>query len=483
MPHWFSTVLVSRDAMLGWFKAKVWVPFITACHQTATWLSHKPPEEDHIQFGLQELEVSLVLILFFVQVGLPMMGIQQNFWGAAISWLIIVCLSLRIIWRWRGLANFRNATKILISVMLIAGVAYLVYAPMRKTYFTTVKPSWIYIVPSPSLVECQRRAFLIKHVGLTTIPNPDVVLWDNNANKGHAEHYSEIGPDTSLAPKYFWWEPSHPWDEDYTISITSGDNHIVQHLLARTSHGKLQFASEVELNGKSVFRCRDPLIPYYYTVADDTDAPPCDASMSIADEVSQRFEPKSDNYQNPNGSLVILTPKTLSTAPGSEGHSEVRHLWEYQKTWIQWGLAKYPGTRVLVLASDTGTETWNFAQDLSAALRDARWTVEGPRKLPAVYNGILDVQVSTDNQLPARPEATSLVDALTRAGIKQHNGFVYDPDILRGMLVIWVGSRSPDGFLNQCMGAPFNSKAMTQHPCLMVSQIAGVGKSCPFPPP
>jgi hypothetical protein len=465
------------------FKNNLW-PIVKSavrwCWGQLRWLSARPPKEEHIQFGLQDLEVSLVLLLFLVQVGLPMMGIQQNFWGASLCWSVIVYLSLRIIWRWTGLASLMNAIKLLISIVIVGLIVSLVYGPMTKTYYTTVKPSYIYVAPHPHLVNCERRAFVIKHVGSNLITNADVVLWDNNANKGLAEHYPEVGQDTPLSPKYFWWQPSHPWDEDYTISVTTGDNRIVQHLLVRTARGKLQFASEVELNGKLVSRCRDPLLPYWYTVAANTDAPSCEASMTISDEVAQKFEPMPDNYQNPDGSLTIAKLKTLPTLPGSEGHSEARHLWEYQKTWITSHLSKYSGTRLLVLASDTGEETWKYAQELRDVFRQAHWSVDDPRKLPSAYDGIFDVQVSTDNGSPPREEAGALIDALSRSGIKQHTGAVYDPDIQRGLLVLWVGSRSPDGFdPNDCFGVPFNPKAMKGPPCL-VSQVP---KFCPFPPP
>jgi hypothetical protein len=278
----------------------VW-PVLSFCAakivQLLAWISHKPPEELHSVFGLPELEVLLVLIIFVVQVGLPMVGIQRNFWGAAICWSAFALLILRIVWRWRGLSAFRNGAKLLLSAAALILIALFVFGPMKRTYYATVKQSYAYLAPHAYLYDCERRAFLVKHEGASVLPDAEVVLWDNNAQRGHAERYNVIGPDSSIAPKLFWWDPSKPWDEDYTISITSGDFRVVQRLTIRSVRGKVQLASEVELNGKLVAKCRDPLLPAWYTVAANMESPSCDDSMHVPDEFITKLNPSPGNFQ------------------------------------------------------------------------------------------------------------------------------------------------------------------------------------------
>lgn len=356
---------------------------------------------------------------------------------------------------------------------------------MIRTYYLTVKKSFIFVAPGQALVECERRVFFVKHSGARALPNTEVTLWDNNAKRGNVVKYAEIGPGTPdpAAPKYMWWNPASPWDEDYTITATSGDIHISQRLIVRSVAGKLQSASEVSMNGKSVLRCRDPLLPPSYTLASDA-SESCDAYMSIPNEITERMEPEIS--QQPDGKLTIPIKKikTLSVPSGKtdvEGQTEDRHLWEYQKIWLSSDLSKYPHTRVLLLASNTGTETWKYAEELRDAFRAAGWNVEGPRKLSEYYDGLLDVQVSKSKAETLIPIARALTDALTRAGVKHRTRFLADPDIEPDMIVVFVGSRSPKGVNpDACNNAPFKPGNADARPCASVAQVPNF---CPFVKP
>ncbi|MBZ5697491.1 MAG: hypothetical protein LAN18_02975 [Acidobacteriia bacterium] len=461
-------------------------PSFSALHnkltQTPAWLSTKPTNPKGEKFGLTALEASLVLILFSAQVALPMMGVQQNFWGAVVCWIVILLLAIRIVWKWETTKRLKNFLRLATSIAIVGVTLCVIWGPMTKTFYLTVKPSFIFLVPTEELVNCERRAFVVKHIGKKILTNVDVTLLDNDTNRGEVTKYPEIAPGAPdpMAPKYIWWSPSHPWFEDYTITAVSGDMRISQRLIVRSTQKKLQLASEVSINGKPEFSCRDPLLPSSYTVALDA-REACESKMSVSQETKKMMELGSSNYQLPNGDYKINTIRTLSAPPGVEGQSENRHIWEYQRIWMVADLSKYPGTRVLLLASDTGADTWKYAQDLRDTLRLAQWSVDGPQKLPAAYDGLLDIQVSRDNVIATRPEVQAVMNTLTRAGVKHRTRPVSDPDIGHEMIVVFIGSRSPDAVNpDDCAGVPFKADKITDKPCAMIAQTT---KMCRFTPP
>jgi len=86
------------------------------------------------RFGMQKLEVYLVLLLFFIQIGLPMINIQPSFWFGLICWIIITLLSLHIIWLWERTGGWGVGGRILSSLigMLLLG-AY-VLTPLKEQW-------------------------------------------------------------------------------------------------------------------------------------------------------------------------------------------------------------------------------------------------------------------------------------------------------------------------------------------------------------
>lgn len=466
---------------------KRWLqPAFSASHnklrQTRDWLSTNPANPQGEKFGLTGPEASLILILFSAQVALPMMGIQQSFWGAVAFSIAILLLAIRIVWIWEPTKRLTNFLKLATSVAIVGVILYVVWGPIARTFYLTVKPSFIFLVPTQELVNCERRAFFVKHIGKKVLTNVDIALLDNDTNHGEVTRYAEIAPGEPdpMAPKYIWWNPSHPWVEDYTITALSGDMRISQRLIIRSTQKKLQIASEVSINGKPEFSCRDPLLPSSYPVALDT-RESCDSKMSVSQETKEMIGLGSSNYQLPNGNYVVTTLKTLSAPPGVEGQPENRHIWEYQRAWMAADLSRYRGTRVLLLATSTGVDTWKYAEDLRDTLRLAQWNADGPQKLPAAYDGLLDVQVSRDNVIAARPEVQAVMNALTRAGVKHRTRPVSDPDIGHDMIVVFVGSRSPDAVNpDDCAGVPFKADKITDRPCTMIAQTT---KACLFTPP
>jgi hypothetical protein len=100
---------------------------------------------------------------------------------------------------------------------------------------------------------------------------------------------------------------------------------------------------------------------------------------------------------------------------------------------------------------------------------------------PAAYDGLLEVQVSRDNVRAARPEVQAVMNALTRAGVKHRTRPFSDPDIGHGMIVVLIGSRSPDAVNpDDCLAVPFKADKITDKPCTMIAQTT---KVCLFAPP
>ncbi len=447
----------------------------------SVWLAAKPTALEAEPFGLKDLEVCVLLLLFLVQVGLPMIGVQENFWLGLICWIGIVFLLVRVVWKWEGLRRLRNITRLLASAFVVTLVALYVYHPLARTFYLRVRPSFVFLLPGKDLADCERRAFVVKHMGARVLSNPEIVLWDNRAQRGTVTKYAELAPGEPdpVNPKYIWWKPASPWDEDYTVKITAGEVKVVQYLIARSARGQLQLATEVFVDDKRVFTCRDSLLPSSYTLASGT-TKQCD-SMEIPQEAIQKLSPESSSVQHADGSLTISRLRSMVPTPGIEGHQEARHIWEYQKLRLIRDLSKYADAKISLLASDTGTETWNYAQELAQVLRLAKWSVQGPERLPRVYDGMLDIQVSADDASPPRQEVKATLDALTSAGIKHRTPVTRDPGVARGLILLWIGSRSPDGINpDDCSGVVLKPPPDEQsRPCV---KIAATPHYCPFPP-
>jgi hypothetical protein len=119
-----------------------------------------------------------------------------------------------------------------------------------------------------------------------------------------------------------------------------------------------------------------------------------------------------------------------------------RRLAEWQKVKLIALLSRYPGEKVLILAS-LGSETWDYARDFRDVFLTAKWNVEGPKPAP-LSEPAIDVQVSADNYVPARPETQAVLGAFKFVGIKCRGTCILDPNIRRGLIVVWVGAKSPD---------------------------------------
>lgn len=132
-------------------------------------------------------------------------------------------------------------------------------------------------------------------------------------------------------------------------------------------------------------------------------------------------------------------------------------------------------------ATDTGSETWSYAEDLADVLRRSHWTVDGPRKLPEIYDGMFDIQISRDAGAEDRKDVSALLEVLSRSGIKHHPQSTLDPDISQGEMAIFIGSESPSGIdASECVNVSINPNKMRERPCAMVRVTES---SCPIVKP
>jgi len=169
------------------------------------------------------------------------------FWASILFATALFQVSVGM-WLWFG-ARWKRIVKLVIIVVAVALLAYFDYGWIKYA----ITPTYIYLVPTSELIDGERRAFFVERSGPRTLQNVEVALLDQKSGRVHVEKYSQIDPvqQNNLNPRYFWFTPSSPWDEAYTVTITSSQNpKVTQHLIVRSTKHVLQFAAEVTLEGK-----------------------------------------------------------------------------------------------------------------------------------------------------------------------------------------------------------------------------------------
>ncbi len=81
-----------------------------------------------------EIEVSFVVLLALIGLGLPMVGVQENFWGGLCIWGVVAGLGAHIVWRWQKVANLGTPARLISSAGVVLVVAVLLAGPLRKEY-------------------------------------------------------------------------------------------------------------------------------------------------------------------------------------------------------------------------------------------------------------------------------------------------------------------------------------------------------------
>jgi hypothetical protein len=440
--------------------------------------------------------VGAEITAFLIGVGLTMTQLEE-YAVAVVCWILLAS-----IWIARALeskaADGRRrsparralvAGLALITCALLAALTNLRRGDRSWSNFlrASAGPTYIFLAPTHDLIDAERRAFFVRQVGPRILDNVTVALLDNKSGTAPAriEKYSQIAPGTEnpLAPRYLWFKPSTPWDEDYTIRITStGNPPVTQRMILRGTHHTLQFAVEVTLAGspKPMLMCRDRLMPESYGLASQANEP-CDKYMSVPPELETRLEPAPYAIQLPTGGLLVLRPRTLPEPQELEAQSQARHLWEYQREQMLSEITRYPGARLDILAT-SGESTLAYARELRDVFRLAQWRVVGPKPPPReIDEGIIDVQVSAHSGANGAPQVAAVLAGLKRAGVKHRQSCIVDPDVPDGLTVLWVGPRSPENVApDMCAPPSIKPEADAAKPCAYITQTL---QPVPFVPP
>jgi hypothetical protein len=398
---------------------------------------------------------------------------------ASAAYLLALAVFFRGFWAW---CNTRPKT---VALLVVAGTALLAFAWLDGNWIREEwTPTFLYLVPTHELIDCERRAFFVNHMGLKGLQNIKIIIKDNrNGAVLENDDYKtgiDPGPQNPDAPRYIWVKPSHPWDEDYTITVTGTKFRSVQETVLRSAGHNVQFAARITVDPKKrpVVSCRDGLLPEAYSLSRGS-RENCNTLMAVDLELLNRLQPEFHGFQRPNGDFTVVRMRKLPTASELDSQSEDRHLTEYAQTIMRSKLSKYRGTKLLVLYAG-GPKTLTYATEFRDFLRSLRWRVDGPRVVPVGDEGLVDVQISVSKRYwnSPYPRATDLLDSL--GGIKHKQRYVYDDAISSDLIVFWVGPKSPGDFRpDDCAPAVLRPRPGEPHTCEIVAQITGV---CPFPP-
>jgi len=139
---------------------------------------------------------------------------------ASVSYLVALAILLRGALPW---CNSRPRTTA-IGVVFCAALLLLAWRDYKWVRDERT-PTFLYLVPTRELIDCERRAFFVNHSGFKELRNVIIVIKDNRSGAVvENDDYKtgiEPGPQNPDAPRYIWVKPSHPWDEAYTITVTA----------------------------------------------------------------------------------------------------------------------------------------------------------------------------------------------------------------------------------------------------------------------
>ncbi len=186
--------------------------------------------------------------------------------GRCAGIFVAFALGSHLLWRdvYWNVASKSGSVAVIWTIYLLA---------MRPLIFPT--PTYVYLLPSRGLAEnsatapremIPRRAFVVHHEGPNVITHPMITLHDNKAvdqlHNDHVEQYEEIDPGelpTGTEPLHFWITPATPWDEDYTISITSYEKQFTERVRVECTDQNIFIGMQVNSfpDGKLIFGCED----------------------------------------------------------------------------------------------------------------------------------------------------------------------------------------------------------------------------------
>lgn len=424
-------------------------------------------------FILKYLAPAIGLVAFGYKVA------ESSILLASASYLLALLVVLRGFKEWcttrPKTITLRSAS---ITVLLVFG--WLDYHWIRDT--TT--PTFLYLVPSHELIDCQRRAFFVNHSGPKPLQNVKIVIKDNKSgNVQESNDFGsgiEPGPQNPDAPRYIWVIPSHPWDEDYTITVTATGLHSIQETILRSANKSVQFAVRIAFDPtkKPLATCRDASLSQAYSLARDSQES-CNRLMGVDPALLNQLKPEFNGFQQPNGNYTVVRLRKLPSPPELDSQSEDRHLTEYEQSIMRSKLSKYAGAKIELLYAG-GPKTLAYAKIFRDFFRSIQWQVDGPRLVPPGNEGMVDIQVSVSKHYwnTPYPRGADLLSSLE--GLKHTRRYVYDEAIQPDLIVLWIGPQSPSNFTpDDCAPASLRPRLGEPHTCEFVRQAPGV---CPFPP-
>ncbi len=385
----------------------------------------------------------------------------------------------------RGFLAWCNTGPKTVALYIAVGAVALSFAWFDSNWIREEwTPTFLYLVPTRELIDCERRAFFVNHSGLKRLENVTIIIKDNKSGSvQEIDDYKngiEPGPQNPDAPRYIWVKPSHPWDEDYTITVAGSRFRSVQETVLRSVKQDVQFAAQITVDPKKkpVVRCRDSLLPEAYPLGRGA-TESCKTLMAADQGVLNRLQPEPYGFQLPNGAYSAVRIRTLPTASDLDAQSEDRHLTEFEQTIMRSKLSEYRGTKLLVLYAG-GPKTLAYAAEFRDFFQSLHWKVDGPHPVPTGDERVVDVQISVSQRYwnTPYPRAAGFLNSLE--GIKHRQRYVYDAAISPDLIVLWIGPKSPDNFRpDDCASAVLHPSPGVPHTCEIVAQTPGF---CPFPP-
>jgi hypothetical protein len=384
----------------------------------------------------------------------------------------------------RGFLAWCNTRLKTVGLFVVAGAAVLVFIWFDSNWIRREwSPTFLYLTPSHELIDCERRAFFVNHSGFKSLQNVEIVVKDNKSGSVLESDYKagiDPGPQNQDAPRYIWVRPSHPWDEDYTITVTGTKFHSVQETVLRSNGKDIEFAVRITIDPSKepVVSCRDALLPEAYSLGRGS-RENCNALMTPDPRFLSKLQPEFCGFQQPSGDFSVVRVRQLRSASDLDYRSEDRHLTEYEQTNMRTKLSKYRGSRLMVLHTG-GPKTLAYAAEFCDFFRALKWEVNGPREVAVGDERLVDVQVSVSKKYwnSPYPRAADLLASLE--GIKHRQRYVYDDAISPDLVILWVGPKSPDNFRpDDCAAAILRPKPGEPHTCDFVAQVTSL---CPFVP-
>jgi hypothetical protein len=423
-----------------------------------------------------------VLKYFVPVVGLIAFGLKVGESTAVVasaSYILALAVFLRGFWAW---CDTRRKT---VGLLIASGIAVVAfgwcdYRWIREEW----TPTFLYLVPTPALIDCEKRAFFVNHSGFKGLQNIKIIIKDNKSgsvrNFDDYRNGIEPGPQNPDAPRYIWVKPSHPWDEDYTVTITGTKYRSVQEMVIRSIKQSVQFAVQITVDPKKrpLVNCRDDLLPETSPLGTRSQEN-CNTLMTFDPTFLSKLQPEFHGFQKPNGDFTVVRLRELPPTSDLESQSEDRHLTEYQQTVMRAKLSKYQGSKLLILSTG-GPKTLAFANGFRDFFRSIRWLVDGPRPVPVGDERLVDVQMSVSKRYWSSPYPRAADFLSSLEGIKHRQKYIYDDAISPDLIVVWIGPKSPDNFRpDDCAPAALRPTPGEPHTCESIAQTTGL---CPFVP-